>query len=72
MSAARKVRRGRPPIDPRAPAPPTLSIAAAVERYRIGRDQISSAVKAKEIPFIMLNGRPRIIRSKADEMFGLA
>jgi hypothetical protein len=51
--------------------PPTLSIEAASKRYRIGRDQMSEAVKKEEVPSIKINGRSRIVTSKADELFGL-
>jgi hypothetical protein len=62
---------GRRPTDPDAPLPPTISVQAGAKRYKIGRDQMYSAVKAKEVPAIFLNGKFRIVVSKADELFGL-
>jgi len=64
-------KRGRRPADPNAPLPPTISVPVGAKRYGIGRDQMYEAVKAKEVPAIEIGGRFRIIRSKADAMFGV-
>jgi hypothetical protein len=64
-------RRGRPSVDHATRPKPTLSIAGGAVRYGIGRDQLDAAVKAGEVPSVRLNGRDRIVTSKADKMFGL-
>lgn len=68
---AAKARPGRPVVDAVARPAPTLSVQGASRRYRIGRDQMTEAVRRGEIPTIIINGRPRIITSKADEKFGI-
>jgi hypothetical protein len=70
--AKKKGRLGRPKRDPNAPLPPTLPIEHAAKRYGIGRDQVKAAAIAGEIAAIKINGKFRIVRSKADEQFGLA
>jgi hypothetical protein len=64
-------KKGRPPIDPNAPAPPTLSIARACKRYGLGRDQMMLAVKLGEVPSITICGKPKVVTSRADAHFGL-
>jgi hypothetical protein len=69
----KKVRRGqmgRPKSDP-AKVGPTQFIGPAAKRYGLGRDQMKAAVEAKEVDAILINGRWRVITSKADRQFGL-
>jgi hypothetical protein len=63
--------RGRPKFDPAAPLPATLTIQRGTQRYGMGWDQIKEGLEAKVIPGISINGKWRIIRAKADELFGI-
>jgi hypothetical protein len=66
-----EAKRGRPPIDPSAPVPPTLSIPQAARRYGIGKDQMRAAVERDQVASTRVVDRDRVITSAADRKFGL-